>query len=366
MGNDTLHFHVSHMQCNAVYVAISFQSCATDSQWAEPVAQAFTNEQHCKADWMMIHMVAIRQGMNSKLTHNSHSICSRTGHGVDCVHQRFHERQCMHTMINITPDWCMQSMLKMSRLGNVKGSPNIHKGNIHRDLMKGLGNPSIPEPYMVQVPMVLSKRGIAKGQQGNVAFPIMLPNELMAYYFKEHSSNFYNMYMGTSGSAGGARNALEEFWTSVEKVGGPRLDHHPMKRSPHWKTTYIPMAIHGEAVPVIKVGKSGSKSIDATSINPLMAIGQTKIIKQFVVGLSGKCNVATSNGNGHNEQIIHGDNNTAWNVWRVVMWPLHFAFLVIWSACDADGNAYDAKLRGYSRWQTFGRWFVPCHTCPQR
>ena len=71
-------------------------------------------------------------------------------------------------------------MLKMSRLGNVKGSPNIQKGNIHRDLMKCLGHPSIPEPYMVQVPVVLSKRGKAKWQQGNVAFPIMLTHELMA------------------------------------------------------------------------------------------------------------------------------------------------------------------------------------------
>ena len=121
--------------------------------------------------------------------------------------------------------------------------PTYKKGSIHRDLMKCLGHPSIPELYMVQVPMVLSKRGTAQGQQGNVAFPIMLPHELMAYYHKEHSSHFYNIYMGTDGNPSNARNALEGFWTSVEKVGDPRLHHHPMKQNPHWKTTYNPMAL---------------------------------------------------------------------------------------------------------------------------
>ena len=80
----------------------------------------------------------------------------------------------------------------------------------------------------------------------------------------------------------------------METAGDPRLDHHLMKRNQHWKTTYIPMAFSGDAVPVIKVVKAGTKSIDATSISPLMAIGQTKIIKQFVFGLFEKCKVATN------------------------------------------------------------------------
>ena len=75
--------------------------------------------------------------------------------------------------------------------------------------------------------------------------------------------------MGTDGSAGDARSALKEFWTSVETVGDPSLDPPPMKQSPHWKTTYISMALHGDAVPVIKVGQAGTKSVDATSISPL-------------------------------------------------------------------------------------------------
>ena len=101
MDNVTVHFQGSHMQCNAVYVATSFQSCAIDSQWAESVAQAFTNEQLCKANWTMIQMVAIHQRTTSKSIHNTCFMCSRIGHGVDCLHQRSNEGQCMHTMTNI-------------------------------------------------------------------------------------------------------------------------------------------------------------------------------------------------------------------------------------------------------------------------
>ena len=84
--------------------------------------------------------------------------------------------------MGVNPEWCMQSMLKMSRFGNVRGSSNIHKSNTHRDLMTCLGKPSIPEPYMVQVPMVLPELGTAQVQQGYVAYPMLLPHELLAFY----------------------------------------------------------------------------------------------------------------------------------------------------------------------------------------
>ena len=74
-----------------------------------------------------------------------------------------------------------------------------------------------------------------------------------------------------------------------------------------------------------------------------MAIGQTNLIKQFVVGLLEKCKVATSKGNGQNNHIIHDDNSTTWHIWRVVLWSLHFAFLGMWPTCDADGNVLCPK-----------------------
>ena len=67
-------------------------------------------------------------------------------------------------------------------------------------------------------------------------------------------------------------------------------------------------------MPVIKVGKAGTKSFDATSISPLMAIGQTKIIKQFVFGLFEKCKVSQTKGSVNSQQIIHDDASTTWHI----------------------------------------------------
>ena len=72
----------------------------------------------------------------------------------------------------INHDWRMQSMSRMASLGNGIGSrrksSKIQKGNIHRDLLKCIGNPSIPEPYIAQVPMFFSKLGTTQVRQGYV------------------------------------------------------------------------------------------------------------------------------------------------------------------------------------------------------
>ena len=44
------------------------------------------------------------------------------------------------------------------------------------------------------------------------------------------------------------------------------------------------MALHGDAVPVVKVGKPGVKSFDAYSISSLIAVGKTRAVKQDIFG----------------------------------------------------------------------------------
>ena len=114
--------------------------------------------------------------------------------------------------LGINEGWCMQSMSRMAKLGNGigsrRGSSKTQKGNIHRDLLKCIGNPSIPEPYIAQVPMFLSKLGTTRVRQGYVQFPIMLPHELLAYYYRDHNIKFNQIYMGTDGNQSNARSAL--------------------------------------------------------------------------------------------------------------------------------------------------------------
>ena len=115
-----------------------------------------------------------------------------------------------------------------------------------------------------------------------------------------------------------ACNTLAQFWSAVDGRGDPRLASHPMQENATWKSTYIPMAMHGDAVPVVKVGKAGTKSFDITSISPLMAVGETQVMKQFMYGMFESSKVSSNH---------CGAGTTIFHIWKVVLWSLHFAFL---------------------------------------
>ena len=84
---------------------------------------------------------------------------------------------------------------------------------------------------------------------------------------------------------GGTKDTLVEFWTEVEARGDPRLHDHPMCRRPGWKSLAIPIAIHGDAVPVIAVGKAGTQSMDNISWQSLLAQGATMTVKFLVYSM---------------------------------------------------------------------------------
>ena len=84
----------------------------------------------------------------------------------------------------------------------------------------------------------------------------------------------------------GGPDKLEDFWTDVERRGDPRLLNHPMKRRPRWKRRAIPITVHVDGVPVIAVGKSGTKSLDNLSWGSLLAVGGVLTIKLWITAVS--------------------------------------------------------------------------------
>ena len=55
-----------------------------------------------------------------------------------------------------------------------------------------------------------------------------------------------------------------------------------MAEFPDWRSTCIPISFHGDAVPVISVGKPGTKSLDTYSMQGLLASGPTLHVKHLV------------------------------------------------------------------------------------
>ena len=55
-------------------------------------------------------------------------------------------------------------------------------------------------------------------------------------------------------------------WDELLSRGDPGLSEHPMRQIKNWKRRAIGLSLHGDAAPVLQVGKAATKSYDTWSI----------------------------------------------------------------------------------------------------
>jgi hypothetical protein len=84
------------------------------------------------------------------------------------------------------------------------------------------------------------------------------------------------------------------------------------------------MGIHGDAVPVIAIGKPGTKALEVYSIQGALANGSTTQVKHKIYSGFEKCKMATS----------------MKEAMTLVALSLHFLFLGIHPTADHNGNAW--------------------------
>ena len=74
-------------------------------------------------------------------------------------------------------------------------------------------------------------------------------------------------------------------WISNQERKDPRLLGHPMTKMRNWAQKAIPLSLHGDGVPVVKVGKPGSESFETYSMQSLWAKGSTMAVKMLLFGI---------------------------------------------------------------------------------
>jgi hypothetical protein len=98
----------------------------------------------------------------------------------------------------------------------------------------------------------------------------------------------------------------------------------------------IPIAIHGDAVPVFGVGRPTTKSLDCFSWQSLLAFGHTMSIKMWMCGIFD-----------HNKS--KGADNTSRtmdDIWMIICWSLAALFAGRHPSHDWRGNAYEGGSEG--------------------
>lgn len=158
--------------------------------------------------------------------------------------------QRMLNRIPLNEDWMPSSIQQLAQLGNW----GAHTGNINRELKHWFGEPTIPKAKMVTVPLATQKPSTGETMTKDNQFQILLPHEIISHVYHNHPTLFSSLYIGECNEQD-TPDKLDEFWTTVEARQDPRLLGHPMKSTMGWKRKYVPLSLHGDAVPVTKTGK---------------------------------------------------------------------------------------------------------------
>ena len=146
------------------------------------------------------------------------------------------------------------------KLANL-GSGGTQPGNMHRDLQTLL-NLQVPMGLQVTMPL----KGPRLGTWKMVTQEVLLPHVLFAYMWESQRSAFQQFIQGAAGE-------IEAFWRAM--AGNPQLLEHHVHLLHNYQHTAIPIALHGDGVPVVGVGKSWSKSCDVYSWCSLLGGGRT-------------------------------------------------------------------------------------------
>ena len=115
------------------------------------------------------------------------------------------------------------------------GSYGEHAGNVHRDINQIFSaDLQISNASLVATSAVDPKTSSLEEVEAATFLPHVLLQDLAKY--DNHLENIM------------CADQLVDFWSGVEQTGDPRLVDHPMLQWDNWKSTCIPVFIHGDGV----------------------------------------------------------------------------------------------------------------------
>lgn len=228
-----------------------------------------------------------------------------------------------------------EALRALAELGRWGRNPQ----NCARDLREYLGQPSsVPPPEFVDLHVKVLKPFPRISQE---PMPFYFPHLVIAHMFSTDRQQFDEFMLR------GNPNELEKFWSEIEARKDPRLDDHPMKRRPEWKYKAVPILIHGDDVPVVKVGKPGTASLHNSSWQPLFARGRSLFLKRLIFAM-------------FNSNCV---DETQPRMWHLIAWSLQWLYRGIHPDKDWDDNVWPVgssqRLLGENKEPLAGGFFFP-------
>ena len=137
---------------------------------------------------------------------------------------------------------------------------------------------------------------------------------------------------------------LVEFWNA--QTGHPQMQGHPVKSRPGWKSKAVPIAFHGDGVPVTGIGKIWSKTMTMFHFTSLLSQGHSKEVMFWIWSVFDRLRVkGDSNGEGTLESFF-----------RILRWSLYSLYEGVWPDSPWDSD----EKQTISSWSYMLLCFVHC------
>ncbi|CAJ1377389.1 unnamed protein product [Effrenium voratum] len=115
------------------------------------------------------------------------------------------------------------------------GTNGAYKNKCHADLMNKVEHLSqLPEPFRVRVPFALP---FGESLQG-----MLLPHQLFASLWRDYPETWRSSVLPDE-------QTLQRFWSAVDSH--PQMESHPIRDVADYKSKVVPLAVHGDGVPVV-------------------------------------------------------------------------------------------------------------------
>ena len=197
-------------------------------------------------------------------------------------------------------------LLKLASLGTA----GAHPSNCHRDLMAYLPQQSrLPSAHQVMMPF----------KAGPLLQSLMLPHEVFSKLYHQYPEYWRSCFLP------GGDKELAAFWKGF--AGHPSMADGTFQSRPSYRTTLIPLGIHGDGVPITGLGKVWCKLMQVYSWHGLLCQGGAKATL-FLMWAS------------FEQLFLAGNEGTLQCFFSIMKWSFQALLAGTWPDKDFRGNAY--------------------------
>ena len=193
-----------------------------------------------------------------------------------------------------------------------------------------------------QAVLKIAERGLRLADPFLARFPFKAPwTSVLQAVLLPHIlfSNIYHQYAATwRKSVCPSEDVLERFWTDMVDSGNPNV-RGVLTRRRNWKRRCVPLAVHGDGVPVTGVGKGWTQTVTNWSWYSLVATGVATVDALFFIYAM------------YDKMRVHAKDltGTAHHFFLVLKW----SFDIMWKGVFPSHNYMGQAQLGFSNGMVF-------------